>query len=287
MDRKFLFIGDGDNVLKHMGGVGVNLVAALVPEHLLELTTSLEIPRVDKISNPEGAQSFIQNSDFDVLICCGFPYRLPDDLLKHRDRTFLNVHPSCLPALAGPFPVCGAILQGEGAGATLHVMSSEIDKGPIIARESLEVTEEMDLGILHHMVCHAQLRVFDRGLERDFAPDYTIDVDIEKASYFKIEEGALEIDFSLPVNEIVKQVRAFSTRSIGARFRFKSSWFFVFTADYFENDYMSKMHEKLPNGEVVCIYDGKIVIKFSKGFLRLGEVQTQDGNLQVGDRLLS
>jgi methionyl-tRNA formyltransferase len=50
-----------------------------------------------------------------------------------------NLHPGLLPWGRGYGPVFWAIWAGEPAGATLHVMTSGLDRGPIVAQRAVEV----------------------------------------------------------------------------------------------------------------------------------------------------
>jgi methionyl-tRNA formyltransferase len=50
-----------------------------------------------------------------------------------------NIHPSLLPAGRGAHPNAWAIATGEPAGATLHLIDSGVDTGPILAQRPVAV----------------------------------------------------------------------------------------------------------------------------------------------------
>lgn len=285
--QKFLFIGDGLHVLNYMHKRGLNVVGAHVPDHVAhEVVSQVRIPNIYLLTTKAALIQHIGSTDFDVLVSCGHPYILPVSNLRKNHQKFVNVHSSALPSLKGPYPLCGALLKGSGAGATLHHMIDEIDSGPIISKLSIPITAELDLGLLDHIVSDMQVRVFESGMKKSFENEVREKVSVENGCYFRIEKKHLEIDLSGEVGDVIKTVNAFSSRKIGARFRFRSGVFLVFGAEFFENDYMGQMHKSAQDGEVVCIYDNNVVMKKDAGFLKLREVTTTDGSVNVGDRLI-
>jgi len=69
-----------------------------------------------------------------------FPRVLPARVLSLYEGCY-NLHPGYLPHGKGMFPLFWAIWAGEPAGATLHVMSPEVDGGPILHQIPVEVGE--------------------------------------------------------------------------------------------------------------------------------------------------
>jgi methionyl-tRNA formyltransferase len=51
----------------------------------------------------------------------------------------INLHPGYNPENKGWYPQVFSILNGKKFGATLHEMDSEIDGGPIIAQEQINI----------------------------------------------------------------------------------------------------------------------------------------------------
>src|SRR5512142_825950 len=72
----------------------------------------------------------------DLLLVRGFPWRLPLRALTVAPYGSVNLHPSCLPRLRGPFPVHRAILAGDTTlGVTAHRMDEDFDTGALLATE--------------------------------------------------------------------------------------------------------------------------------------------------------
>jgi methionyl-tRNA formyltransferase len=71
----------------------------------------------------------------DLVVCMGFPWKVPPDALEVPRLGWLNGHPSLLPRHRGPIPVAWAIRSGdEEIGITFHRMDAELDTGPIFAQ---------------------------------------------------------------------------------------------------------------------------------------------------------
>src|SRR5207245_7469550 len=59
----------------------------------------------------------------DLVVCMGFPWKIPSDALAVPRLGWLNGHPSLLPLHRGPLPVAWAIREGEEEiGITFHRM---------------------------------------------------------------------------------------------------------------------------------------------------------------------
>jgi methionyl-tRNA formyltransferase len=78
----------------------------------------------------------------DLVVCMGFPWKIPPDALAVPRLGWLNGHPSLLPRHRGPLPVAWAIREGdEEIGITFHRMDAELDTGPILAQRRYPVGE--------------------------------------------------------------------------------------------------------------------------------------------------
>lgn len=78
----------------------------------------------------------------DVAILVAFGKIIPDEVLTIPKFGFVNIHPSLLPKYRGPSPITSAILNGDATtGATLIILDSELDHGPIIAQENLLIDD--------------------------------------------------------------------------------------------------------------------------------------------------
>ncbi|MFD4869630.1 methionyl-tRNA formyltransferase [Streptomyces sp. NPDC058412] len=73
----------------------------------------------------------------DLIVCYGFPWRLPASVLQSTRLGGINVHTSMLPQYRGPIPVNWAIRNGDAEiGVSIHWMEEEFDAGGILAQEA-------------------------------------------------------------------------------------------------------------------------------------------------------
>jgi len=78
-----------------------------------------------------------------IIILAGFMRILTSDFVKNYAGKMLNIHPSLLPKFKGLNTHKRAIEAGEKfAGATVHLVSSELDSGDIIDKISVKIDEE-------------------------------------------------------------------------------------------------------------------------------------------------
>jgi len=74
-----------------------------------------------------------------IAIFFGYGYRIAE---HHLNKTiFINLHSSLLPLGRGPQPHIWNWINGDPHGVTIHKMSAEIDKGPIIVQRKLELEQ--------------------------------------------------------------------------------------------------------------------------------------------------
>ena len=81
----------------------------------------------------------------DIVVCTGFPWKIPADALAVPSLGWLNGHPSLLPRHRGPVPVAWAIVDGdEETGVTVHRMDPELDTGPVLVQKRFPLGEYVD-----------------------------------------------------------------------------------------------------------------------------------------------
>jgi phosphoribosylglycinamide formyltransferase-1 len=79
----------------------------------------------------------------DVVVLAGFMRILTEGFVRHYEGRLLNIHPSLLPAFPGLHTHQRAIEAGcQVAGATVHLVTPELDHGPIVAQAVVPVLPE-------------------------------------------------------------------------------------------------------------------------------------------------
>jgi phosphoribosylglycinamide formyltransferase-1 len=75
-----------------------------------------------------------------VVCLAGFMRRLSARFLERFPHPVLNVHPSLLPAFPGMHAVAQALAYGvKVTGCTVHLVTAELDAGPIVAQAAVPV----------------------------------------------------------------------------------------------------------------------------------------------------
>ena len=80
-------------------------------------------------------------NDFDLFLVVAYGKIIPETVLKLPKFGTLNVHPSLLPKYRGPSPIQHTILNGDKeAGISIMLLDKEMDHGPILAEESIDIS---------------------------------------------------------------------------------------------------------------------------------------------------
>lgn len=80
-------------------------------------------------------------TEADLGVVAAFGQILTKDELEVPKYGYLNVHPSLLPKYRGPSPIQSALLNGDKiSGITIIKMDEEVDHGPIIYQDGMELS---------------------------------------------------------------------------------------------------------------------------------------------------
>lgn len=101
----------------------------------------------------------------DLVVLADYGQLIPRALLDLPRRGFLNLHPSALPRWRGAAPIAATILAGDTESAvTLMVVTEEMDAGPIVAVEALNVRADDTAVTLEERASAAAARLLVRAL---------------------------------------------------------------------------------------------------------------------------
>jgi len=78
--------------------------------------------------------------DVELVVLARYMQVLSDNLTRQLDGRAINIHHSFLPSFKGAKPYHQAHARGvKTVGATAHYVNAELDEGPIIAQQVVEV----------------------------------------------------------------------------------------------------------------------------------------------------
>lgn len=93
-----------------------------------------------KSANSEYFRREILRLNADIILVGTWKEKLKKEIIDLPKIAAINVHPSLLPKYRGPNPYIQTILHGEKqSGITFHLMTTEIDKGAILAQQKIDI----------------------------------------------------------------------------------------------------------------------------------------------------
>jgi methionyl-tRNA formyltransferase len=155
----------------------------------------------------------------DLVVCTGFPWKIPPAALEVPRLGWINGHPSLLPRHRGPVPVAWAIRAGdEEVGVTFHRMDAELDTGPILAQRALALGQLCEPDEFYARLGPLHIEAFTEALDKLAAgdPGTPQERDGEYESFFPDEDA--DLDLSRPAAEVHRMVWAWRyTIAMGTR----------------------------------------------------------------------
>jgi methionyl-tRNA formyltransferase len=144
----------------------------------------------------------------DLVVCMGFPWKVPADALAVPRLGWINGHPSLLPHHRGPVPVAWAIRDGEEEfGVTFHRMDAELDTGPILAQKAAPLGELCEPEELYGRMGPLVIEVLSEALANLAAGvEGVVQDGGDYQSFFGDEDARL--DFSRPAEEVHRLIWA-------------------------------------------------------------------------------
>lgn len=156
----------------------------------------------------------------DLLLCAGFPWKIPPDALAVPRLGAMNGHPGLLPKYRGPSPVAWAVRNGEAeVGFTFHRMDAGLDTGAILSRGTVPLDDEHSWEELTPKLIGLVAELFPVAMARVEAGDPG-DPQEGDGTYFPfLEPEYATIDWGQSAEEIYRQVRAwrFASATAGPR----------------------------------------------------------------------
>jgi methionyl-tRNA formyltransferase len=148
----------------------------------------------------------------DLMVCWGFPWKIPQAALETPRLGSINMHPAMLPRHRGPVPLAWALRDGDPVwGATWHYMDAELDTGNLLVQGSVPIEDDdVDIAEFGAKLRANAIGLLSRALERVIAGDPGDPQPTEGATWaghFEDDDYA-RIDWSHPARAIHNQVRA-------------------------------------------------------------------------------
>lgn len=125
-------------------------------------------PEFDRRRFTETVTAALVQRDVDLVAMAGFGTVLDQPVHDAFGGRILNTHPSLLPAFPGWRAVADALAAGvRVTGCTVHLATVELDSGPVLAQEEVEVQPTDTVETLHERI---------KGVERRLYPETILSV---------------------------------------------------------------------------------------------------------------
>ncbi len=107
----------------------------------------------------------VDRAEPDVVVLAGFMRVLSATFVARYDGRMLNIHPSLLPAYAGLHTHRRVLADGSTThGCTVHVVTADLDSGPIVAQHEVPVLPGDDEQTLAARVLEAEHRLLPEAV---------------------------------------------------------------------------------------------------------------------------
>ena len=127
-------------------------------------------PDADHAAFAQSLLDVLARHEVDAVALAGYLRKIPDPVVQAYRHRILNVHPSLLPAFGGAGWYGRRVHQGvldygcRVTGATVHLVDSDYDTGPIVLQEAVAVEPDDTAETLAARVLAAEHRLFPRAL---------------------------------------------------------------------------------------------------------------------------
>ena len=110
-------------------------------------------------------QKVLEDHSIDLIALAGFMRIIPADFVERWNGRILNIHPSLLPKFKGLGTHAAVMAAGEtSTGATVHLVSNELDSGEILGNVEVAVLPGDDPAALAERVLIAEHQLYPRIL---------------------------------------------------------------------------------------------------------------------------
>jgi phosphoribosylglycinamide formyltransferase-1 len=134
------------------------------------LTDRAVIPR--RADRQQQLLEALQAVEIGLVVLAGFDEILIPEFVAAYSGRIVNTHPSLLPAFGGTMhAVAQALEHGvKVTGCTIHLVTDQLDAGPILLQDTVDVRDDDDVASLHARIRALEHRLLPMAV-RAFAED--------------------------------------------------------------------------------------------------------------------
>jgi phosphoribosylglycinamide formyltransferase-1 len=129
----------------------------------------------DRDAYDRALADLLRQRQVDLVCLAGFMRLVRAPLLEAFPNRILNIHPSLLPAFPGLEAQRQALEHGVRiAGATVHLVTSELDNGPIVLQAAVPVLDDDTVETLSARILAEEHRLYPEAIRAVLAGDSSL-----------------------------------------------------------------------------------------------------------------
>ena len=107
----------------------------------------------------------LKDSQIDFVVLAGYMRLLSKHFIEQYPHKILNIHPALLPAFKGMRGIQDAFEYGvKVTGATVHLVTYEMDAGPILLQEAVKVSPKDTLETLAQKIHRVEHKLYPKAI---------------------------------------------------------------------------------------------------------------------------
>jgi phosphoribosylglycinamide formyltransferase 1 len=124
-------------------------------------------PTFDRVAFTHDIVDALHGHDVDLVAIAGFGTILSKPFVDAYGGRAVNTHPALLPSFKGWHAVRDALEFGvKVTGPTVHLVTEDVDSGPILAQEAVPVVEGDTEETLHERIKEVERRLYPDVIEQ-------------------------------------------------------------------------------------------------------------------------
>ncbi len=124
-------------------------------------------PTFDRVAYTKEVVATLERHGVELVTIAGFGTILSEPFVDAFGGRAVNTHPALLPSFKGWHAVRDALAAGvKITGCTVHLVTEEVDSGPILAQEAVAVLDDDTEEILHERIKQVERGLFVDVIER-------------------------------------------------------------------------------------------------------------------------
>ncbi len=103
----------------------------------------------------------------DLVVLAGYMRILPPKIVREFENKMINIHPALLPSFKGAHAIQDALYYGvKWTGITVHVVSEEVDSGPILAQAVVPILNGDTIDTLADRIHEVEHKIYPFVIEK-------------------------------------------------------------------------------------------------------------------------